>query len=114
MGRVTWAELADVYTSDCGDKILGQAKGSLRIAGQFVVTPSGGVGAGFVQEGRREGVVPDDRERFVDLRVIEEVIAQSAVVVRCCGWDPVNCKGGVIFAGYVGIETPVVLLEISY
>ena len=46
----------------CGDKVLGQAKGSLRIAGQFVVTPSGCVGAGFVEEGRRECVIPDDEK----------------------------------------------------
>jgi hypothetical protein len=58
-------------------------------------------------------VVPDDREGIVNLRVIEEVIAVSAVVVWSCGWNPVNCKAGVIFAGYVGIETPVVLLEIA-
>ena len=44
--------------------------------------------------------------------MIEEVIAQSAVVPRCTGWDPEYCKGGVIFAGYIGIETSVVLFEI--
>src|SRR5208337_3522787 len=58
-------------------------------------------------------MVPDDRKGIVGLRVIEKVIAQSAVVVCFSGWDPVNCKGGVIFAGYVGIETPVPLFEIT-
>jgi hypothetical protein len=58
-------------------------------------------------------MVPDDRKRIVDLRVVEEIVAESAVVVCFSGRCPVNRKAGMIFSGYVGIETPVVLLEIA-
>src|SRR5208283_5680354 len=113
VGGVTWTQIADVYTSDRRDKILGQAKGRLRIASQFVPTPTGGVGAEFIQEGRREGMVPDHRCGIAGLGVIEEVVAQPAVVVCFRGWNPVNGKADVIFTGHVGIETAVVLFEIG-
>jgi len=96
MARGAYAQAADVDAPDLADIFLGQAKGGLRIAAKFVVTPPGGIGAGFIQEGRREGVIPDNREGIVNLRVIEEVIAQTAVVVCLGRRHPVNCKAGVI------------------
>ena len=46
---------------------------------KLVVAPARRVGAGFVQEARRKGVVPDERESVVNLRVSEGLITQSAV-----------------------------------
>src|ERR1700739_1408055 len=72
---------ADVDASDLGDKILRQAKWSLGIGGQFVPAPARRVDTSFVQEGGREGVVPDQREGIVHLRVMIYVIAIGAVIV---------------------------------
>ena len=57
-------------------------------------------------------MVPNHRKGIVHLRVIEEVVAQSTVVGSFCGWNPVNGKAGVIFTGYIGIQTPVELLVV--
>jgi hypothetical protein len=54
---VTWTQAADGDAPAFGDKILRQPKGSLRIAGQFVVTISSSIGTGFIEESRREGVI---------------------------------------------------------
>ena len=93
--------------------VLGQAERGLRVALNFVVAPARRVGAGFVQEGRRKSVVPDDREGIVDLRVIEELITQSAVKLGVARWNPINREAGMVLAGHIGIEASVVLFEIA-
>ncbi len=113
MAGRTHAEAAQAHPSELQNAVLGQAERRLRIARKFVVAPPCGVGTGFVQKARREDMVPDDREGIVDLGVIEEVITVSAVVVGQGRRLPVNRKADVIFAGHVGVETSVVLLEVA-
>ncbi len=93
--------------------VLGQAERGLRVALNLVVAPARRVGAGFVQEARRKGVVPDDRESVVNLRVIEELITQSAVKLGRARWNPINREADMVLAGHIGIEASVVLFEIA-
>ena len=57
-------------------------------------------------------MVPDDRESIVSLRVIEELITQSAAKVGSARWNPINREAEMVLAGYIGIEASVVLFEI--
>ena len=114
--EVVWNRDTDAGESDVAelqDGILGQAKGRLGIAGKLVVTPSCRVAAGFVEEVRRKDVIPDDRESVVDLGVIEELIAESAVVGGGGVRGPIDGEAGVVLGGNVGVEASVVLLEIA-
>ena len=92
---------------------LGQPEGSLRVGSEFVIAPARSVGASFVQEGRREGMVPDDRKGIVDLRVVEELITQAAVMRGRARGNPVNREAGVVLARHVGIEASAPLFEIA-
>ena len=44
-----------------------KSNGRLRVGADFIPAPAGGIGAGFVEEGGREGVIPDGRESLIDL-----------------------------------------------
>ena len=52
----------------------------LRVGRNLVPVPSGGIRAGFVEETRRDGVVPDCGECLIDLRVMEEVVLTGGTV----------------------------------
>ena len=90
----------------------GAGRRGLRVALNLVVAPARRVGAGLVQEARRKGVVPDDRESVVSLRVIEELITQSAPKLGSARWNPINREADMVLAGHIGIEASVVLFEI--
>src|SRR5271170_7571378 len=61
------------------DSVLRKAKWGLGVGFKFVVAPACRVGTGFIQKSRREGVIPDNRKGVVGLRVMEDLIRQSAV-----------------------------------
>src|SRR5208283_1608181 len=97
--------------ADLTDGIRGQPNRRLRIGSDFIPVPSGAVEPSFVEEGRREGVVPDSRVRFVDLAVMKEVVSASGAVqeVGRLG-HPVDSKCDAIYVAEIGIDTAVVLI----
>ncbi len=77
--------------ADLTNVIRWQSNRRLRIGGNFIPAPSGRIHASFVEEGRREGVVPDSRKRLVDLRVMEEVVGAGPAVQKTGRlWNPVD------------------------
>src|SRR5258708_33852568 len=61
--------------------VLGKAEGRLRIVADLIPAPTGGVDAGLVQEGGREGVVPYPGEGIVSLRMMVEIVSTLGDVV---------------------------------
>jgi hypothetical protein len=82
---------------DVADVVLRQAEWFLRIGGDFIPTPARCVGARLVEQSGREGVVPDERERIVDLRMVPEVGGPNGTLVVSCGdRHPVNGEGKMV------------------
>ncbi len=113
MPRGTHAHTAHSDISNLVDIAVRQSEWRLGIAGELIVTPAGCVGTRFVEEGWREDVIPDDGKRIVDLRVIEELVAEAASVGGGAVGHPVDGEAGMILAGHVGVETAIVLLEVA-
>ena len=76
-----WPKGIDGNAAGRTNTVCGKSDGSLGVGGDFIPAPSGSVRAGFVDERGREGMVPDCRERVIDLRVMEDVVATVAVEV---------------------------------
>src|SRR5208282_4553150 len=97
--------------ADFTDAIGRKANRRLRIGANFIPAPSGGIHAKFVEQSRREGVVPDRRKRIIDLRVMEEVVlARRPVKETVRLWNPVDREGDTIICGDICVDAAVVLL----
>ena len=58
-------------------------------------------------------MVPDDGKGIVHLRVMEQLIADSAVIGGGSCRNPVNRKADVIVVSHIGVQPSVVLFEIA-
>ena len=54
-------------------------------------------------------MVPDGRERFMELIMVKDVIAAAAVKVVCVRGNPINCKPNAILLRDIGIDAALVL-----
>src|SRR6185503_18432388 len=89
---------------------LRQSERFLRVGFDLIPAPSGGIGASFVQQGGRKGVVPNAGEGVVNGRVVIKVVgARRAVEGRGIHRDPIDREGDAVVAAKVRIDTPVVL-----
>src|SRR5260370_5279851 len=70
------------YTAKIINEVRREANRRLGVGADLISAPSASLHASFVEEGRREGVVPDGRKRFIDLRVMEEVVGSSPAVKK--------------------------------
>ena len=98
-----------IDAADLSNAVGGKSNRRLRVVRDFIPAPPSGIGAKLVEEGRREGVVPDDGERIVDLTMMEDVVGTVAVVVVSGQRNPVNGKANAVFTGDIGIKAAVVL-----
>src|ERR1700730_17313482 len=106
----TGAEEADHRAALVVDRVLWQAKGRLRIAGDFVEAPAGGIRASLIQESRREGTVVDDRKGVVHLIVIKKIVgALRSIVTLSCLRHPVDGEGQMVLRSDIRIKSSVVL-----
>ena len=85
--------------------VAGQAHRGLRVGTDFVPVPAGHVATQLVQERGREGMVPNHRVGFVDLMVVEDVIAAVAVEEGVGLRHPVDHEAQRVVLRRVGVNT---------
>src|ERR1017187_8146374 len=72
-----------IWRTDAADAINvvgGKSNRRLRVGSDLIPVPSGAIEASFVEEGRRERVVPDSGKRLIDLLVMEVVVGTGPAV----------------------------------
>src|SRR5579864_4720028 len=71
-----------IDAADFADTVRGKPNRRLRVGIDFIPAPSGGIHASFVDQRGREGMVPDRRVRFIDLRMMEKVVGTRRTVKK--------------------------------
>ncbi len=91
------------------NSVCGKPDRRLWIGVEFIPAPSRRVDAELVQQVRRKGVIPDCRQCFIDLRVMEDVVGAVSIEVVFGEGNIVDGKVNMVLLSDIRIQTAIVL-----